>query len=95
MKLSNTISYIERRFGIEKAVSLMKNAGFTAMDYMLNQLCNDDSPLSGEMYRERAEYTRKCADEAGICFNQSHAPFKFTDWDTSSDEVVFPKFIRA
>ncbi|HHT53902.1 MAG TPA: sugar phosphate isomerase/epimerase [Clostridiales bacterium] len=95
MKLSNNTSYIEKRFGIEKAAVLMKKAGFTAMDYSLHHLCNDEAPLSGEQYRKEAEYIRKCAAAAGIGFNQTHAPFKFKDWDTNFEDVIFPKITRS
>lgn len=97
MKLSNTIGYTEKRYGIEKTIDLYKEAGFESLDYMMNQMTDDQNVLNKDNYRERAEYIRKYAEEKGIGFNQTHTPFNFSlkTWEEHFDDIVYPRILRS
>jgi sugar phosphate isomerase/epimerase len=61
-------------FGDEKAIDILQGNGFEAIDYPFHSLANDH-PFFGENYQEYYARIRKRADERGISFIQSHAPF--------------------
>lgn len=66
------------RMGDEKAIELLANAGFDALDYSAFFM---NSPLCGDNYREYALHLKKFATSKGIRFIQAHAPMI-----TSGDE---------
>ena len=73
MKLSIESYHLVEKFGYRKAFSLIKAAGFEAVDFSLyydatHWLLQDD-------YRERALDIRKALDETGLVCTQTHAPF--------------------
>ena len=76
MKLSMEIYIVAERFGDARAVELIKNAGFDAIDYSFyyNKECET---VLGEHYREYAQELRAQFDRVGIVCNQAHAPFTF------------------
>lgn len=70
-------------FGIEKAIDLIADAGFDGIDY---SDCYDSSFVNSENYLELAEKIRKRAENNGLVFCQTHAPFvrkllKHRGWD--------------
>lgn len=77
MLISTQTSNAENRFGFEKGTLMLKNAGYDCLDLSLFQMIRDDCIYLGENWREVVESRRKYADENGIVFNQSHAPFSF------------------
>ncbi len=91
MKLSMNIAGLEQRFGLEKAVEMCVNAGFDAMDYCLEPMCDPNCILNkdGE-YAAEAERIRRLAEEKGLPITQTHAPFSFSAW---RDPVVCEEFI--
>lgn len=100
MKLSFTFAALEWRFGYEKSIGLIRDAGFDAFDYSLDCMVKDDSPFNGADWREHARRIRTAADAAGLCINQTHAPFSFSVsrlWsnDTAYREIIFPRIRRA
>lgn len=97
MKLSNTMGYVEKRFGTERAIELYKNAGFESLDYTLNQMTSDENIFNKDNYKERAEYIRTYAGKTGIGFNQTHTPFSFDVkiWNNHYDDIVYPRVLRS
>lgn len=100
MKLSFTFAALEWRFGYEKSVALIRDAGFDAFDYSLDCMVKDDSPFNGPDWRAHAQRIRACADAAGLCINQTHAPFGFSVsrlWsnDQAYREIILPRIRRA
>ncbi|MGM9642920.1 MAG: sugar phosphate isomerase/epimerase family protein [Eubacteriales bacterium] len=77
MLISTQTSNATNRFGFEKGTLMLKNAGYDCLDLSLFQMVRDDCEYLGENWREVVESRRKYADENGIVFNQSHAPFSF------------------
>lgn len=72
MLYSTQIMHTSKRFGIEKAVDLVIEAGFPAIDMTMLDV---NSEAYGEGNLELAKRLRKKADDAGVVFNQAHAPF--------------------
>ena len=89
MKLSSTTDRLQEKFGIYKAVDILSEAGYDAIDF---------SQFNEEIYAStygKEYYTeiRKYAEDKGLFFNQSHAPFSssFTDEEKTAkrfDEIV-------
>ena len=76
MKLSMEIYTISERFGDARAVELIKDAGFDAIDYSFYYKKECEAVL-GENYRAYAQDLRAQLDRIGIVCNQAHAPFTF------------------
>lgn len=86
MKLSVETFVLRDRFNDEKAIEMIKKAGFDCYDYSL-YWTNEENEMLGDDYIERAHNLRKISDELGIECNQAHAPF-----DSSFD---IPKIARS
>ena len=76
MKLSMEIYTVAERFGDMRAVKLIKEAGFDAIDYSYYYKKECDEIL-GDGYRQYAQELRAHMDRVGIACNQAHAPFSF------------------
>ncbi|MBP3333557.1 MAG: sugar phosphate isomerase/epimerase [Clostridia bacterium] len=98
MKLSMPIYPLEPRFGTEKSLDLIKDAGFEAVDYSLGSLVADDSVFNSDEYKARALEIRRMADQRGLKINQTHAPFTFSInlWNDPDafENIIMPRFYR-
>ena len=76
MRLSVEIYSVAQKFGDYKAIELLKQAGFDAIDYSYywKKECEE---ILGENYKKYAEELRGHLDFIGISCNQAHAPFEF------------------
>lgn len=76
MNLSVELYSVTKHFGDHKAVELIKQAGFDAIDYSYyyEKECEE---ILGENYKEYAREFRAYLDRSGISCNQAHAPFTF------------------
>lgn len=99
MELVINIYSLEKRYGISKAIDICKEAGFTAMDYSLTEMCKDECLFNGENYRAVAEEIRKIAEEKEFLCVQTHAPFEFSRWQWYDseifEEVIFKRMVRC
>jgi len=79
MRLSVENSEIREKFGDFKAIEIIKEAGFDALDYTFcsveEEFCLKDD------YREYAQKLRAHMDKVGIVCNQAHAPFRLTRFE--------------
>lgn len=73
MLYSNNTSFAIRAYGLERAVEMMIEAGFPAIDISFSALDMAET-FSGD-WKGRFEAVRKMADDAGVIINQGHAPF--------------------
>ena len=73
MLYSNNTSFAIRGYGLERAVEMMIEAGFPAIDISFSSLDMAET-FSGD-WKGRFEAVRKMADDAGVIINQGHAPF--------------------
>jgi len=99
MNLTINIEALKNRYGIAKAIDICKAAGFTAMDYSLCEMADDNSILNGENYRAAAQEIRAIADEKQFPCVQTHAPFTFTleQWEDPEifENVIFARMVRS
>lgn len=89
MKLSTTTGRFHCKFGFHKAIDFLVDAGYDALDF--SQF--DDEVYTSEYGKEYYTEIRKYAEDKGVFFNQSHAPFgsSFSDEDKTKkrfDEIV-------
>ncbi len=91
MKLVMNIHDLEKRFGLEKALELCKNAGFDSIDYSLQYMEDPNHILNDENeYVAKAKEIRALTEEKGLSIAQTHAPFNFAGW---KDPRVYEEFI--
>lgn len=76
MKMSVELYTLSQKFGDDRAVELVKEAGFDAIDYSY-YWGNEKEEVLGDGYREHALALRKKLDALGLVCNQAHAPFSF------------------
>ena len=74
MKLTTDTLVLHRRYGDEKMISMLAEAGFDGVDYTYCGLADDDEALS-EHYLEYAHKVRKLLDDRGLVCSQAHAPY--------------------
>ena len=87
---------IRRRIGDKAAVDLLKEAGFTGIDYSLCGMEDWDAVAGSKNALSYAEDLRRYAEDRGIVFSQSHAPFTFKyGMEKSTDNPHFFSIIQA
>ena len=72
MKISTQTLTLAKNYGLERAVEMLIDAGWDAIDVSIVDL-NDIPFVDG--WEERAKRLRKLANERGVTFDQAHAPF--------------------
>lgn len=95
MLLSNPTSLLSRRFGDEKAITMLAQAGFDAFDMSFCDRVSAEDPLLNEHYAEYAHQLRAFADKAGIVCNQAHAPYPSSVGDPEKDAAIYTSIVRA
>lgn len=74
MQLVTSTYPVEKRFGDEKAIQMLADAGFDALDYSAFHMKNEDSPLGQKDYKDYAIHLKNIAYQNNISFVQAHAP---------------------
>lgn len=95
MKLSVDCCVFSQQFGDFKAMEMIKEVGFDAVDYTF--CCRgDDIPILCDGYKEYAQDLRKHLDEIGLECIQAHAPIGF-GYPMARDmsEPKYVKILRA
>lgn len=97
MILSTETHPLYERFGDKQAINFIANAGFDAIDYSQFALRTDDShPVLSSNYEAYAAELKKIAQDKGLCFNQSHAPFpSYLASDEKYSTEMFAKIKRS
>ena len=99
MLLSANIETLLKTHDLAFAMDTYVNGGFTALDYPLWQMVDDDNPFNGSDYRALAEQVRLEAAKRGVPINQTHAPFTFHKGllcdRAAYEEIVMPRLIRS
>ena len=97
MLVSTLTSDLAQRYGTEKAIRIIAEAGFDAFDLSLFPMIHNDPSyeMNQPNYRETAQHLRRVADECGIVCNQSHAPFHSSTADPEETAAIFRKIVRA
>ena len=91
MLLSTNTSNVLMHYSAEKTVDMLQTAGFTAIDFSFFD------PVWYSEEREDAFFSelRKYAENAGMCFNQAHAPFHSSFPDTEQTKNRFWEIVSA
>jgi len=95
MKLSVDTLFFHKRYGDEKMIQMLADAGFDGVDYSYCGL-NEDDEVLGEHYREAAYKVRWLLDDSGLVCCQAHAPLSMQyghAFDVSVDG--YRKIVRA
>ena len=71
MKLVQLTSELSRRFGDERAIRMIKDAGFDGFDLTMRSI---DGDLFRDGYEEKAKRLKALSDELGLPCLQAHAP---------------------
>lgn len=96
MILSTEFNYASILFGTEKAIEIVSGAGFQGLDYSMFDLNREDNPVNHSDYESRMESFKRIAEDCGVYFNQTHAPFpSFKTDDGGYSEEVFPMLVRS
>ncbi len=96
MKISTQTEVTAQKLGPETAVRYLAQAGFDAADFSMFGMHSPDDMLNSDNYREYAQRLKKVADECGICFNQSHAPFpSYKPGDEEYNKLTYGLIIRS
>lgn len=96
MKLSTTTIPMSSRFGYDRAIELIAEAGFDAYDLDLCKIHVNENSFMGENYIEYVRYLKDVADKNGIICNQAHAPFPpQLNGNDEYNKMTFDATVRA
>ncbi len=96
MLLSTQTDVLGSVYGEEKAIRMLKEAGFDAFDLsMFRMAAEKDYEMNRPDFREYAKKLRAVAEECGIVCNQAHAPFPSSTEDPGQDEEIFETIVRS
>lgn len=98
MKVSTSTSNIVVRFGIEKAMSIIGDAGFEAIDFGMFHLPPDGDAYTKWDKNEFAGYfksVKREADKNGLEVFQCHAPFPLKVYNDEKDEMLLNCAIKS
>ena len=93
MRLSTDMTTLWQRYGHERAITLIKDAGFDAVDYCYWKMWNN-TPAMGEDYEAYAKTLRSYLDAAGLPCNQIHIPWPIA-YGEKMDESEFHFAVAA
>ena len=85
MLLVTQTAELQKRFGIEKAIQMIAEAGFDAIDFSMFEMNDDNSILNSDKCFEYAKKLKEIAQKSGIRFVQAHAPFEYSHCAPQSD----------
>ena len=96
MKISAETLYLRKYLGDRETIRVLAEAGFDCIDYTMDHMTEEDSPLNAPDYREYAAGLLSYAKELGVTFHQAHAPFEF-EWEKENvlENIAVPRIIRC
>ncbi len=86
---------VGKRFGDEKAIELLADAGFDALDYSAFHMKDNDSPLCQNDYKDYAMYLKNIALNKGVSFVQAHAPMPLSNCDKEYIDDFKKRIIKS
>ena len=95
MILSTQTDYLGRKFGEERAIDIIADAGFDAVDLTLFSMKEATSVFCQDGYREYAEKLKAKAQSRGLFFNQAHAPFPCSKPDEEYNVMMYERLVRS
>lgn len=91
MKISTTTSRLARLCDFEKAIDILAAAGYDALDFSVFEKKFYDDTYNKDYYL----HIRKYAEDKGLYFNQSHAPFGSSFPEADRTEQRFTEIVTA
>ncbi|MBR5586497.1 MAG: sugar phosphate isomerase/epimerase [Clostridia bacterium] len=76
MKISVETLGIRKKVGDFKAIEMIKEAGYDAVDFTYCSIPHDE-PILNDEYKDYAYKIKACIEENGLDIVQTHAPFAF------------------
>ena len=95
MLLTTTTEFLYKKYGIDKTIEMIAEAGFDAIDYSAFEMLKDEDPINQPDYKEYALRVRKKAESCGVRFVQAHAPFPSSRDDEVYNTSIKEKIIRC
>ena len=95
MLLITTTDGLAKKVGIKKAIKMIKDAGFDAVDISLCGMEKDEDQFNQVNYIDYTYEIKKYAEEIGIGFVQSHAPFPVSRYDEDFTKKMFDRVVRS
>lgn len=96
MILSTQTEVGSKRFGDEKNIGMLCEAGFDALDYSMFCMQDEDSILNSSEYKSHIKSIKNIAQSYGKYFNQAHAPFpSYKVGNDTYNERILEKIKRA
>ena len=95
MILSTQTDYLGRKFGEERAIEIIAEAGFDAVDLSMFGMKDDSSVFLKNNYKEFAEKLKETAQSKGVFFNQAHAPFPSSKNDNEYNLKIFDRIVQS
>lgn len=96
MRVATQTEELGRLFGEEKAVRIIAETGFDAIDFSMFKTDEEVAPVFGNDYENYANHLKHVAKECGVCFNQAHAPFpSYRVNDDAYNKKIIPLIHRA
>ena len=95
MILSSTTAVIDDKFGMKKAIEILANAGFDAVDISLRSMNLDGNEFCSDNYREYAKELFEFAKEKGVFFNQAHSCYPSSYIDDGKTETAFQNIVKG
>lgn len=90
MYLSTATSTFFNYYTPEETVDLLKEAGFTALDF---SFFKENTYVEG--LEDKFLSLRRYAEDKGMVFNQAHAPFASSCGVPERDEAIFQNIVRS
>ena len=96
MLLSTNTFGVAKKFGNRKAIELIADAGFDAIDISLHfSMADDNMPFNSENYMDEVQNLRETAEKKGIMFNQAHAVFPTSYSDAEKSKTAYDRVVRG
>jgi len=95
MKISTQTCVLANIFGDKKTIEMLADIGYDCIDYSMFG-SKTESPLFGDGFEKYALELKHIADESGISFNQTHAPFpSYKAGNEEYNKKTLPMIIRS
>ncbi|MBE7052238.1 MAG: sugar phosphate isomerase/epimerase [Ruminococcaceae bacterium] len=91
MKLSINTDVLAKEHGEKKAIDMICDAGFDALDFSFFDSKYHSDNLSDDFFRE----LRKYIEQKGLVVNQAHAPFPSSSREESKNDGIFKSIVTS
>ena len=95
MRISTQTDLMEKYLSKEEIVKMLKDAGFTAIDWPFFEMLHGEGVWCTDEWESAAKALRAVGDEAGIIFNQAHAPFPTSRGTEEFDGPMLERIKRS